>query len=284
MWFNVDDKLDGSPEYRSIPKRWRDKAIHVWLRCGVYVSNHLTDGYVSDDVFEEFGGGPAIRTMLTNAGFFNEVSGGLMLTELHCRFPTAAGVQRERKASTARVQRHRQREHEVSTTAAGGKRNGADLGQHVDVAPLRKEVVAGDVTPSPGYGLGTGKGNSLVSTAVVTLAGDVTSDDSFELATAERGRSPAVNVGASRLVATVVGTKVNNADKTVLRLKASEMLGTGESEDDVAECLRLWLTKSELGAHGLPLCMAEVYKRRNNGSSAVDDKVRGWLALGKETR
>jgi hypothetical protein len=127
--------------------------------------------------------------------------------------------------------------------------------------------------------------SQLLEAEVVALSGtELAVDDSFELATSERGLPPPVKVGASRLVATIIRQGMaTDADRTILRLKASELLAT-ESEDDVADCLRLWLTKTELGAHGLPLCMAEVLKRKHNGIElrGADKKAAEWLALGKE--
>lgn len=89
-------------------------------------------------------------------------------------------------------------------------------------------------------------------------------DAIYEIATSERGNglSPPVSVGAVRLVAAIIGDKVDNAAKTMLRLKTNQLLCEGRSDDDVTDCLRIWLTKPHLGAAGLSLCMTEVDKRK----------------------
>lgn len=106
-------------------------------------------------------------------------------------------------------------------------------------------------------------------------------DRSFDLATSERDStlSAPVGIGASRLVSTVIPQgAVNDADRTILRLQASELISTGETEEDVGECLRQWLGQKDLGPYGLKLCMAAVYKKRHNGHqlSTVDEKALGW--------
>jgi hypothetical protein len=173
-----------------------------------------------------------------------EADHGVVITAQHCRIRTAAQVQADRKATAKRVQQHRK---------------GPGQGEQVEVTPLHDRSTVG----VNGYG----SGNSYTPSKAESLPclGTVLGDDSFDLATAERGLGPPVKVGATRLVASVVGSKVNDATKTILRIEASQLMADGESEDDVAECLRIWLDDPNLRAHGLKLCMAEVYKRKHNG-------------------
>lgn len=108
-----------------------------------------------------------------------------------------------------------------------------------------------------------------------------------ELAMSERtSLSAPVSVGASRLVAALVSDKVSHADRTVLRIKASEAIHQGRSDDDVAECIRIWLTKPELGPNALLCCLSEVDKRKLTGAGAklapADQKGLKWLALGRQ--
>lgn len=112
-------------------------------------------------------------------------------------------------------------------------------------------------------------------------------DAAFDVATSERGleRSSPVSIGATRLVATVIGNgKIGAADRTILRIKASEAIASGRSDDDVGECLRVWLTKTDLGANALLCCMAEVDKRKLNGHAlnGSDQKAMDWIALGRK--
>lgn len=110
----------------------------------------------------------------------------------------------------------------------------------------------------------------------------VTDGETFDLATSERGRGNPVTLSASRLVAIAIPDgAVPKAHQTILRIEASKLQTNGESNDDILECLRLWLSKSDLGPKALPMLMSEVYKHRHNGNSlsTVDDKVTGWLHL-----
>lgn len=277
-WFNVDDRLPQSPEVVKIPRRHRAAAIGVWTLCGAYVSGQLTNGFVSDEVIRDNGGTTEIRRLLVLAGLWEEAAGGCTYTARGCRVPVAQKVQDERAATAQRVREHRAR-----------KRNGRDLGGLPDVTVLRDDDVTTDVTDSHGVGIGTGSVTPKASKAELLRKSGTelarADDSAFDLATSERGLSAPVKVGASRLVATVVPNgRVSDADRTMLRIKASELLAT-ESEDDVSECLRIWLATPTLGANALPCCMAQVYKQRHNGNalSPVDAKVNGWLNVGKET-
>lgn len=93
-------------------------------------------------------------------------------------------------------------------------------------------------------------------------------DDAWAQATSEPSNlSPPVNIGASRLVAiTIPSGTINDADRTALRIKASEGITKHHrTEEDMAECLRIWLTKPELGPNALLCCLTEVDKRKLAG-------------------
>jgi len=95
--------------------------------------------------------------------------------------------------------------------------------------------------------------------------------------------SPPVTIGASRLVATLIGDTISHADRTILRIKASEALNQGRTDDDIADCLRIWLTKPELGPHALLCCLTEVDKRKlPHNLPPTDQKGLQWLALGRQ--
>lgn len=106
-------------------------------------------------------------------------------------------------------------------------------------------------------------------------------DDPYVLGTSEQADlSPPVKLGASRLVATVLPrTFGNDAVRTGLRIEASALLSGGSSEDDVAECLRLWLTKDHLGVRALPSLMAEVHKMRLPKATAYERKAAANAAV-----
>jgi len=104
--------------------------------------------------------------------------------------------------------------------------------------------------------------------------------DPFALATSERGSkiSSPVTTSASRLVGLAVPhDKATNADRTMLRIHASELMAEGYSEDQVLRCLRKWLSKSHLGARAMKSCMTEVLKEQQDDQlSAIDRKAMGY--------
>jgi hypothetical protein len=279
MWFLVDDGLNDSPEMMRIPARYRLSAQGLWTAIGVWMSKH-GETFAPVDVIKKLGGTDLLMGHLANSGLLqfeirNAVR-GLAYTGQRCRVKAPEAVQATRAATAERVRKHRAK-------APAENYTGDNQQKPVDVTVLH-EPPPERYSHARGLVRGGTESNHPPSKAEsLRKSGTALGDDTFDLATSERGLSPPVNVGASRLVSMVIGRgRVNDADRTVLRIKASELLAT-ESEDDVAECLRIWLGKNELGAHGLPLCMAEVYKRRHNGSSTVDDKVQGWLSLGKDS-
>lgn len=102
-----------------------------------------------------------------------------------------------------------------------------------------------------------------------------------ELAMSERSSlSSPVSISATRLVAAVTGNKISPADQTILRIKASEALHQGRTADDITDCLRIWLTKPDLGPHALLCCLTEVDKRKL--PTHTDQKGLQWLALGRQ--
>lgn len=123
-------------------------------------------------------------------------------------------------------------------------------------------------------GGGSVSAHSYVSDArVITKPAD---DAAFTAATAERDSklSGPVSIGATRLVATVVRNgAISDADRTVLRIKTSQGLAQGRSDEDMAECLRVWLKKNHLGPNALLTCLTEVDKLKLNGRQLTNTEV-----------
>jgi hypothetical protein len=256
MWFMTDDGFNDCPELMSIPARYRLSAEGLWHAIGVWMAKH-GEYFIPLTVVKKLGGTDLLVDKLCDSGLLDRAvdnsRAGLAYTGRSCHVKAPEALQKGRAATAQRVRKYRAKQ-----------RNGADLGVEEDVTPLPVDESSCYSHARGVVRKGTESNHPPSQGQLLPKSGTALGDSDFELATSERGLSPPVNVGASRLVAAVVGIKVNDADKTILRIKASEMLAD-ESEDDVAECLRVWLSRPELGAHGLPLCMAEVYKRRNNG-------------------
>ena len=107
--------------------------------------------------------------------------------------------------------------------------------------------------------------------------------DPYVLGKSERGMkmSLPVKTSASRLVGIAVPhDKATNADRTLLRIHASELMAEGYSEDQVLRCLRKWLGKGHLGARAMKSCMTEVLREQQDDQlSAIDKKAMGYQAM-----
>ncbi|AZM53312.1 hypothetical protein DMA15_12535 [Streptomyces sp. WAC 01529] len=70
-WFNVDDKAHSHPKMIKAG----NAAVGLWLRCGSYVAQHLTDGVVPGLLAEMYGTEPQIRK-LTKVGLWHPAGHG----------------------------------------------------------------------------------------------------------------------------------------------------------------------------------------------------------------
>lgn len=65
--FNIDLAFADSKEAMSIPARYRNAAIGLWVRCGAWSANKLTDGFVPGEVVRAFGGTSALVSALVDS-------------------------------------------------------------------------------------------------------------------------------------------------------------------------------------------------------------------------
>lgn len=87
----------------------------------------------------------------------------------------------------------------------------------------------------------------------------------------------------AELVRTIIPREHPDSVKSMLRIRASELLNTGTPPPDVAEALRLWLTKPSLGPNVLPSLVSEVIKART-APNGKPHKMRTALELAAELR
>src|SRR3954470_3028448 len=66
-WFRIDDKAHSHPKLIKAG----NAALGLWLRCGAYAAQHLTDGIVPGVVAELYGTKPQ-ATKLVKAGLWHE--------------------------------------------------------------------------------------------------------------------------------------------------------------------------------------------------------------------
>lgn len=69
MWFKVDDKFH---EHRKIRRLGKDKApaVGVWTLCGAWAADHLTDGFVPDEIVDRHDPGHLYAERLVRVGLW----------------------------------------------------------------------------------------------------------------------------------------------------------------------------------------------------------------------
>ena len=71
-WFNADDKMHGHPKVR----RAGLEAIGLWVVCGTYCTDFLTDGLVPAWYINSWPKGPKLAKHLVESGFWEAAQGG----------------------------------------------------------------------------------------------------------------------------------------------------------------------------------------------------------------
>jgi len=71
-WFNADDKMHGHPKVR----RAGLAAIGLWVLCGTYCTDFLTDGLVPLWYIESWPDGPKLAKHLVKCGFWESAPDG----------------------------------------------------------------------------------------------------------------------------------------------------------------------------------------------------------------
>jgi hypothetical protein len=102
-WFRIDD------QFHSHPKTLRagNSAIGLWVRCGSYSAQHLTDGHIPADLVAIYGS-VAQTTRLVAAGLWIPEDGGWKMHDFSFYNPTSDRVLAERKNTAERQRRARQ--------------------------------------------------------------------------------------------------------------------------------------------------------------------------------
>lgn len=110
-WFKVDD---GLPEHRKVRRLGRDRApaMGVWVLCGAWASNNLTDGFVPDEVVQRYDPRSKYSARLVEVGLWlrdeEDGEGGYRFHDWADIQPTRADVETRREEVRKRVQKHRQ--------------------------------------------------------------------------------------------------------------------------------------------------------------------------------
>lgn len=108
-----------------------------------------------------------------------------------------------------------------------------------------------------------------------------------ESATESSGNSGIAATPGAALVNEIIPREHPDAVRTLLRIRASELLRAGHAKADVAAALELWLNKPSLGPNVLPSLLSEVIRSRTAPAGRTGpgaDKTRAFAELAAEER
>lgn len=259
-FFFVDDAFGDSKEVMAIPARHRNAAVGLWVRCGAWSANKLTDGFVPWDVVRMFTGRTDLAGFLINeAHLWDAETDGILFRNWNRwqRSSLQVRAYRERQAEKKRRQRSK----------------------------TKPTPTCGDAILSPGDSLGDGEScppGTPQTPIPIPIPNYVSNVSSYVTKVTREPLDAAAATPAAELIAKTIPREHPDAVKTLLRIRASELLHQGTDEETITAALELWLLKPKLGPNVLPSLVSEVIKSRaapphSTDQSVVDSKVNGWL-------
>lgn len=111
-WFKVDDAFHCHPKAMQAGTA----ALGLWVRCGSWAAQQLTDGFVPTDVARMYGSAAMIR-QLVGSGLWLDVDGGYLFPDWTDYQPTREHVLAEREAAKRRQAASRSRRRHAVTDA-----------------------------------------------------------------------------------------------------------------------------------------------------------------------
>jgi hypothetical protein len=101
-WFRLDDSFHSHPKVIAAG----NESIGLYVRCGTYAAEHLTDGFIPEHVALLYGS-PALAESLVRTKLWRRTRGGWQMPDYLAYNPSKADVERDRKAAAARQRRYR---------------------------------------------------------------------------------------------------------------------------------------------------------------------------------
>ena len=99
-WFRVEDSFHQHPKVIAAG----NPAIGLWVRCGTYSSQYLTDGQVPTHIATAYGK-PREITALVRAHLWIETDTGFLMPDYLEYNPSAADIKQRRKVDAERKRR-----------------------------------------------------------------------------------------------------------------------------------------------------------------------------------
>lgn len=260
--FFVDDAFSDSKEVLSMPPRHRLAAVGLWTLCGAWSMSKLTDGFIPNEALDRLGGRRAIIVALCESSLWERVSGGIRFTNWAKWQRTREQVESYRAWDSER-KRNRRRTISDAVTSVDSETSPRD-------SPRDKKSCPQGTPTTP------------VPVPLNTVTTHVVSESHLSNARDENDAQAATS--GAEIVRRIIPNEHPNAVKTMLRIRASELINTGTPTETVEAALKLWLTKPNLGPNVLPSLVSEVIKTRastnSHGLTAGEAKVIAWAELG----
>lgn len=119
-WFRVDDTLTSHPKTRAagLP------AMGLWVLCGAYSAQYLTEGFVPDWYVTTWPSGRKHAQQLVEAGLWSVVPGGWQFHQWEERQPTKAQVETLRAKTRERQRKYRKKRDETVSDVSNAVTNG----------------------------------------------------------------------------------------------------------------------------------------------------------------
>ncbi len=258
--FNVDLGFYDSEEVLSIPRKIRAAAVGMWTLCGSYSANKLSDGFVSNEMLKQLGCTPVIRAALMSTKpeplwVDDEHVGGIWFTRWAKWQRTCSEVKAYRDADAERKRRAREAKRSPSTsddsemsgrTTAGPSQSvRADSGTPKTETETKTETTTANAVEKPRQ-----RGTRLEPNWI----------PSEESISAMKTECPTVDLRAEHLKFVDYWTAKTGKDATKLSWDGT---------------WRNWIRRA---AERVP------QRASPTATSAVDDKVQGWLDLANQPR
>lgn len=290
-WFKVDDSFHSHPK----ALKAGGMALGLWVRCGSYCAQHLTDGFIPREIVLLYGT-KTLAAKLVDAKLWHAVDGGWLMHDYGDYNPTAEKVTAERRSATERQRqareaaKSRRESRRDSGVTPGGVGVPHGAGEHkTDAAlPLRdlgllashKTSISGD-TPVSRRDNSVSHGppdptrpvtNTNPCGAAENLSPDRSRDHEPQPPSIpDPPPGPAVTgpsaADAYRLVDAAIGREHPHTVRTALAIETGALLVVDTDRELIFAALRLWLDKPHLGPRSLPSLVSEAIRMRDRPAS-----------------